>query len=266
MISNLIQKFENLSILFNMGNFFSREIKHNEFSILFNDKLPDDPYLNYVTKIKVKGNVNRFITEMESKFIEHKSKPCFYLLSYSLPKILEKILTNKGYKPFTTDAWMFFNLKKNVAKTEKPVKAKKIGKSKLAEFKNVFNEVYMKGEEDDPYKNLSHLYGEFMVRRFLKKNNTCKTEHFAVFSKNKMIGIIAMVHDRKVAGLYALAVLPDYRKMGAGKALLSACILRAKELKLSHLFLNTEKNSRNEKIFKKLGFKTEFVAKQFYKP
>jgi len=256
----LIEKFENLNILFNMGDFFSREIKNTRCSILFNDELPEDPYLNYATKIKIKGNTAQAIKEIESIFVKHKSKPSFHILPYSYPKNLGSLLKKMGYKPFAIDSWMFFDLEKNTERSETSVKIKKTGASEIQEFKHVFNEVYMNGEEDDPYKNLSHLYGEFMVRRFGAKKKECETEHYSAFIGNKMVGVIALEHDKKIAGLYALAVLPEYRNMGAGRTLLVACIERAKELKLGHIFLQTEKGSRNEKIFKKIGFKTKFVG------
>ncbi len=261
----LVKRFENAHIAFNIGNFFSKEAKNTECSLLFNEKLPEDPYLNYATKIDVDGNIAAFVKHVETLFLKNKSKPSFYIMPYTRPKNLRKTLAKLGYRIFTIDAWMFIDIGKKID-AKKQVKIEAITKNEISEFKQVFNEVYMKGEKDDPYTGLSYLYGEFLERRFIQKKNNCKTESFAAIDGKKIVGTIVMAHDEKDACLYALAVLPRYRKIGIGSALLAACTGRAKKLNLENLFLQTKKDSRNEKIFKKLGFKTKFVAEQFYKP
>lgn len=265
MDKDLISKIEEAHILFNMGTFFSSEIKHEEFTILFNNELPQDPYLNYVTKIRIRKNSKLVIDHIEQIFAQNKSKPSFYLMPYTHPKNFKDILVKKGYSIFTRDAWMFFDLKKKV-QYDMEIRVRKITKKEIADFKRVFNEVYTKGEEDDPYKGLSYLYGEFLEKRLIKKQKEFVVEAYAAFMDDKLVGTIVIIHNRSIACLYALAVLPQFRNRGIGKALIAACIQRAQNMKLQQFFLQTEKNSRNEKIFSKIGFRTFFVAEQYYKP
>ncbi len=170
-----------------------------------------------------------------------------------------------GYTLFGKSAFMFFYLKNKIENT-KNITVRKIKKKEIKEFKGVFNEVFTKGEKDDIYKGVSPLYGEFLQKRLKGKKKGCYAEPFAAFADRKLVGTVVIIHNKIDGYIYALAVLPEYRKMGAGKALLGACVKRAQEIKLENLCLATEKDSRNEKIFSKIGFKTKFVVKQLWKP
>ena len=162
---------------------------------------------------------------------------------------------------------MFFDLtKKPLQSKATPITVRSITAQELHAFKRVFNEVYMKGEKDDPYTNLSHWYGEFVERRFLRKEKSGETSYVAAFIGDAMVGTISLEHDRKNGGIYSFAVLPAYRRQGVGTALLGHCIALAQELRLKRLFLQTKKDGRNEKIFAKLGFTTLFTGRQWYKP
>ncbi len=90
MDAKLIQRFEDVYILACMGDFFTREIKSKQCSIVFNDELPDDPYLNYATKIEFKKDAKGLVKEIEDIFIVHKSIPSFYILPYTKPNSLQK--------------------------------------------------------------------------------------------------------------------------------------------------------------------------------
>jgi ribosomal protein S18 acetylase RimI-like enzyme len=252
------ERFEDASINFNMGNFFSRSVRMKGCILLVNDELADDPYLNYATRIRAGKNARKLIRTVEAFFIARGSRPAFYLTPSTQPGSFRKTLVSLGYVPFCSDAWMFFDLKKSPM-PDKKISVRKITKKELKEFKRVFNEVYTKGEEGDPYAGLSPLYGKFLVKRFSNR----QAEHYAAFLGRKMVGTIVIVHDNKDACLYALAVLPEFRKMGVCRSLIASCVARAKELEMQNLYLQTEKNSRNEMIFKKLGFITKFVADGF---
>lgn len=252
------KEMENAHILFNMGDFFTKEIKNKNYSILFNDELPTDTYLNYATKISVKNNIEKFIDKTEKKFRKHKSIPAFYIMP-NTAKTLENSLLKRGYSIFSTDAWMI-----PTKSIESKINARLLRKEELEDFIRVYIEVFTKGEKDDPYHDMSPLLGEFLHRR-LTTRHKCKTEAFAAFIGNNLIGTVCLIYNNKYACVYSLAVLPEYRNKGAARSLLSKCVERTKELKVK-LFLQTVKGSRNEKIFKKLGFKTIFIGKYLYKP
>lgn len=247
-----VKEMEDAHNLFNLGDFISREIKHKNYSIVFNDELPDDLYLNYVTYAdKIDES---FIENIENIFKKHKSIPNFYVDSK-----IEKFLIKNGYKVFATDVWMI-----STKQIKSKLNAQKLPKTKIIEFKNVYNEVFTKGEKDDPYKGMSHMLGEFVNRRLTTTKRKSKTEPYVVLMDRKIVGIVNLIYNKKYACIYSLAVLPKYRNSGICKALLSACVKRAQELKVK-LFLQTAKDSRNEDIFKKLGFKTIFVKSYLYR-
>lgn len=254
---NKINNMESAHIKFSMGDFFSKEIKKNTYSIIFNDELPTDIYLNHATNITAKNNIQNFIDRIENTFKKHGSIPAFYITP-TTTRLLKKVLLKRNYEIFDIDSWMT-----PTKKIKSQLNVRKINNNEIGEFVKVFTEVYTKGEEDDPYKNMSSLYGTFLKRRLITRHR-CKTEPFAAFLNDKIIGTIYITYDKNYACAYGLAVLPKYRNKGAGRSLLSKCVELAKELRVE-LFLQTSKGSRNEKIFKKLGFKTVFAGEYLYK-
>lgn len=262
---NEIKKIEKVLIKFNFGNFFSKKIKLTGGLALFCEDISDDTYLNYVTNIHVEGDINKFIQKVEKLYISKGSTPAFYILPTTFPKNMEKVLIKKGYKLFCSDAWMSFDLNKKVNMFSKNMIIRRAKLEELKIVKQVFNEVFTKGEPDDPYRNLSHLYGELFYKRIASKHGSYNSEVYVALIENKIVGICNILYDRETAILEGLAILPKFRKMGVAKALLHTCIKRAQDVGLKRLFLWTEKDSRNENVFVKCGFKTEVVSKTIAK-
>ena len=261
---NEIKIVQNSLIEFSRGNFFTKIAKLRDGTALFNEQLPRDLFLNYVTNINSK-DIKKFILKIEKLYVSKGSMPSFYILPNTVPKNAGKILVKIGYVKFSSDAWMSFDLNKNVNSLNNDLEIRQSKKEELEIVKHIFNEVFSKGEKDDVYKNLPRLYGEILIKQISGKQKYYKSEMYVAIKNNKIIGICNLLYDRGTAVLESLAVLPKYRKLGAAKSLLYICVKRSQELKLRRIFLITEKGSRNEKIFMKCGFKTVAVAKQLYK-
>ena len=90
-------------------------------------------------------------------------------------------------------------------------------------YLNYATRINTKGEPEDPYQELSPLYGEFLTRRFRQKSANFKVESLAAFSGKKIVGTAELAYDREIAIIYALAVLPEFRDKGFGKGLLTKC-------------------------------------------
>jgi GNAT superfamily N-acetyltransferase len=66
------------------------------------------------------------------------------------------------------------------------------------------------------------------------------------------------------AGIYNVAVLPEFRRRGFGAAISHACVKEAyTQDNKTVVFLQTEAGSTNETFYKNLGFQSAFTAHCF---
>jgi predicted N-acetyltransferase YhbS len=105
--------------------------------------------------------------------------------------------------------------------------------------------------------NISHIcfkHEQGFARDFLHamlRNDDC--EMFLAFVNGNPVGtgILSLINDE--AGLYRLAVLPEYRKVGVGSELVKFRINRAKEKGYDRVFSQNFEASKS--MFRKLGFR-----------
>lgn len=81
----------------------------------------------------------------------------------------------------------------------------------------------------------------------------------------KVVGYICVSHFEEEAQLLNLAVHPDFRKSGTGRALLSSALYRLKENGCKNIFLEVrESNSTSIKFYEKSGFRQSGNRKNYY--
>lgn len=249
----------------NLNRDFATEVVGRPgYSIYLNSEIPEDPYLNFTTFIKT-NDPKSLIEEVEAEFRSRRISPSFYISPTTEARGLEEKLVERGYQLHAHDAWMFFDPKKTLplAQTEAAIKKVETDKE-FGQFVKIFIEVYSKGQPDDPYQGLSPLYGKFLWKRFRRDEPESRGEYFLAILNGRPVGIASLLYNSEVAGFYSLAVLPPYRRLGIGRALQVARVKRALELGLRLIYLVTEVGSRNEKIFPKSGFQTEFNGKLYH--
>jgi len=258
MKTGLIQKIEDANLRLN-ESFATRIIRRPDVTIFLNEEIPDDPYLNLATKISDPENVESFVAEVSETFESRGIASSFYLSSYTSSKV-KSFLLAQGYGEFANDSWMFWDLnKESFSELIEGLEIKRVEtEQELDDFTKVFVEVYSKGEPDDPYQGLSPLYDKFLRKRFYQEGKDSEAEYYNAYWHGKAVGTGSLLHDGEIGGMFSLAVLPEFRKLGIGKALQARRVERARELDLQYLYLITEAGSRNEKIFAKAGFRTEF--------
>lgn len=262
---SLFNKIEDANIRFNQ-DFWTKVVKQPDSLILLNEEIPDDPYLNYATKIFEFKKNSPFINKTEEIFHKENTPPTFYIAPYT-PKELVDVLQKEGYQPFAHDAWMFFDPSSQAPSI--PVENLEIKKvqteEELDKFTEVFVEVYSKGEPDDPYQGLSPLYAKFLKKQFHRTGPSFAAEFYLALFDDEAVGTGTLFYDQEIGGLYGLGVLPKVRRLGIGKSIQSTWVRRAKELGLKYIYLVTEVGSRNEKIFTKFGFETKFMGLELTK-
>lgn len=265
MFSKYVNKLQDAHIKFNIGFFFSNKIIMKDAVILLNEALPKDSYLNHATKLESKGDTDVFIDKIEKTMLSRGIVPAFYLLPKSKPSNLEKCLKRRGYELFCHDAWMMFRKKNAAVRENSSFQIRLAKRNEFATVRHVFNEVFTKGEEDDPYKGLSPVYGDLTLKRLLHKSKDYDSIFFVALVSGKIVGVCNLLYDGKIAAIEGLAVLPKFRNMGIGTSLLLACAKTAQNFGIKDIYLGTEKNSRNEKIFKTIGFHTKMAVKVYCK-
>lgn len=82
---------------------------------------------------------------------------------------------------------------------------------------------------------------------------------------NEPIGYIGMYKIFNEGDITNIAVKPQYRGMGIGKALMREIIDRARELEISQLMLEVrESNQAAIGLYKEMGFENAGIRKNFY--
>lgn len=263
MDSASIRKIELANVYFNR-DFATEVTQRPNYTLYLNREIPDDHYLNFATFIET-NDPAALIKEVETKFRTRGISPSFYISPTTHAPGLEAKLLENGYQLAAHDAWMFFDPKETPppAKTAAVIKRVETDQE-FDQFTKVFVEVYSKGEPDDPYQGLSPLYAKFFWQEFKNKNKDYASEYFLAFWDGEPVGTAVILYNREIAGFYGLAVLPQFRQLGIGRALQVARVERARERGVKFIYLVTAVGSRNEKIFPKSGFHTKFTGKLYH--
>jgi GNAT superfamily N-acetyltransferase len=232
-----------------------------EAEIYINSELPHDRFLNYACGVTSPANIPAFVRQVEDVFCRYGATPSFVIAPYTSEKLKNYLLEN-NYRLSAKNAWMFFD---PASKLPKP-KADSLELRRIenqAEFENfaqVMVEVFSKGEPDDPYQGFSPQWGKILLKQFQERNPDYLLETYLAYLSGELAGGAQLLYADGVAFLDWLSVLPRFRRRGVGSALQQIRANEAERLGAEHICLITEAGSRNERIFTKSGFKTEFVS------
>jgi ribosomal protein S18 acetylase RimI-like enzyme len=76
-------------------------------------------------------------------------------------------------------------------------------------------------------------------------------------------GVVLMIVHEGIAGIYAVATPPQFRKNGVSTSILKHAVIEAKKLGCSTITLQVKNGSYAESLYRKLGFKTAFEMQIF---
>ncbi|WP_053364624.1 GNAT family N-acetyltransferase [Bacillus sp. FJAT-27251] len=94
---------------------------------------------------------------------------------------------------------------------------------------------------------------------------------FGAFADDRLIGVVTLVPDTKIkikhrAHIFAMYVTPNFRRTGAGRALIAKALSQAKENGTEQLYLTvTASNEPAKKLYQSFGFTTYGVDKNALK-
>jgi ribosomal protein S18 acetylase RimI-like enzyme len=104
-------------------------------------------------------------------------------------------------------------------------------------------------------------FDETLKKAFEKLIGNIDCENYLVYSENKAVGAGVLFPNKKTGGIFNIATLPEYQKMGYGKAMMLFLMNRALELGLEHLLLLSSPVA--VKLYTDLGFEKAFDVEIF---
>lgn len=211
----------------------------------------DDYYCNL-------AHIYNFNNQAIKKIINFFKKRELPVALYVLDKKIEEVIQN-DYKQVNEDIYMI--IEKPIRFESNEIKVKQVSnQNEEDEFLSIFQKVFCEG--DGVYGGISKGYLD-AIKQYFKKFPKKKHKDFIASIDGITVGTISIIIQNNLVIASSLAVLPKYRGLGVSKALLSVALNPFIEKKLCTLC--TEHNSVNEKIYKKIGFKTVGTAKTYLK-
>ena len=198
-------------------------------------------------------------------FFKKKDRiPAVCVTPFTRPKGLPSLLKDSGFKVQEKEAWMFYKKQDNMQ--DMPENIRIILVETEEDEKNyisIFRKAYGGATPDEPYGELPPEYCELIIDSFRKESGSNKVLNLVAYPDDKPAGIASVLFSDNYAYIYSIAVVPEKRRKGISSALARYCISKAQKKNIENIFLITEHESTNEKIYEKLGFSTGFIGEIF---
>jgi ribosomal protein S18 acetylase RimI-like enzyme len=238
------------NISLNVGQYITDLIEDDDM-ILIHDEYANDNYWNYAYLKQPKLDLEK----VKRYYHDKELAASVYFLESEENQSIENNLAADGFELAYSDAIMVFHGQAH--EFEQKFEIKEVADPKLEkDFLKVYKEVFVDAGED-VYSGLTDGYLRNIENYFI---NYPKSNRYDVvaYKDNEPVGIATVVYDDDYALLMNGAVSPSYRRMGIAKDLSNKCINKFSD---KIIFLSTEKDSTNEAIWQRIGFKTEAVGK-----
>jgi GNAT superfamily N-acetyltransferase len=233
--------------------FFTDFKKVASATLFWSDKITDS-FWNYASFINAK-QPEELIKEVVEFYKSKNRKPAFYLTPWTKPKNFESVLQSHGFKLAYKDAWQVYTGKHEISLPGnlefREIKTRK----EMRVFVDTFNKAFS-GAPGDPYGALPKEYGETVDLTFGKK----RWKNYIVYSNGTPVATGSIAISKDCAGIYSIGTHPDFRKKGFGTAIVNFCTKEALAKGCEFIFLQTVKDSYNEKLYNKMGFETAFTG------
>ncbi len=253
-----IEKVEEVNWRMNKGFWISNIEETKEARFVFSDVIKDF-FWNFATGIETEDPEN-LIEEIEEFYRKREREPAAYITPNTEPEDLQSFLEEKGFSCQARDAWMFFQ--GGEVYRSRRLDFRLVDSDERAEkYMDVFRKSYGGAGENETYGELPEYYIEVLKNSFERQLSTEKIRDFLAFRDEELVGIGTVNFQDGFAGLFSIGVLPEHRGKGIGSEIVAFLVEKAQERSPEEIFLQTEKDSKNEEFFKKNGFETEFEGK-----
>lgn len=132
-----------------------------------------------------------------------------------------------------------------------------------AEMADVFDEVYCQGKGNVGFNSIARDYVD--VFRNIAPNPPSKAFHIGVDIGDECVAISNVNMIGEMAGLYSVAVRPDYRRKGLGRLVATEGIKLAAKEGAKQIILQTAPDSPLQTMYESVGFKPVFVSELLIK-
>lgn len=226
------------------------KIKETENYILVTLENFPIPFFNRALRINTnKEKVPKVINEVIKHFSSHGMPACFTITPFTEPEDFSEHLIRRGFKLIQQQLIMAYKGGKNM-RLNPEVEVKRAKKSEVATWINIVRKGF-NYPEDFAFKTTSIIIEkeEFMP--------------YLAHISNKPVGCGMLYSENGVSGIYAMVTLPEYRRKGVASAVLHEMVLEYERSGDNLLTLGTEMGSPAERLYKKVGFQTEYIQSLF---
>lgn len=264
--TQFINQLDKFNICGNTGIAITERRNYENFGLVYSNLIKDFWY-NFIDSIKVnsKEELDKILEVAEKEINLHNRKLCIAMLprdKYVYNK-RDVLFEKSKYECISEETWMIYTDFENVneIKTNCEINIKLEKTDDMELFGDIMYQTFSTGDSDDPYGQLDAGYRE-AYRDYKEVNNVYKQECYFIKNENTIVGLVNVIYDDEIFGIYGLAVKNEYRNKGIGKEVLKQLLERCSILNRKVVFLQTEKGFYPEQIYKKIGFKE--VCTEYY--
>ena len=245
--SEKIKALEQLHYTMQLGGYFT-ELKHIPGADCAFTTRFTDVWYNQAYNIDNTANPRETLESIENYFRERDRHSCVYT-SVATNKSFVSELEKQGYGVFEEESWMFAPvINEGSDKSDFKISA-------VIETYEDFATVYRLGlpgpEVEDYIEAAIHIH----------KNTPegIQIDYLIAYQDNQPVGMLGLHLTNQIGGVYAVATVPEFRGKGVANALNSEAHKLAQAANCTHLMLQTVSGETSEKVFKKMGYQTEFI-------
>ena len=251
------------------GIFIDEEIRLGYAAVYISNIITDE-FSNYALAYSFESQTKELVHEIEKTLEEKHRKPAIYITPATLPTNLGDILVNNfGYSKSWTDAWMTFQNNAVLPDWEKTKEIVHIGDN--PKLISMFGDVIRKAYSGP--KTPENPYGGIPMDSFIEATRAAlsnpslinKFEGYLAISDGKPVASSLLIHDDQTGYVCGVASVPEVRGKGFGKLVSQYAIKRSIHIGCKNIWLATERDSKNEEFYKRIGFQTEFVCTCYVK-
>jgi len=213
---------------------------------------------NHAADIDVREDEAENLLEVVTRHFVSKGSPDvrFRTTALTRPRSFSVFLRNHGFARSKEDeeSAMVFKGKDLEDKLNPKVKVKEISESEVDVYSRLLLATF-----EMPFEWKKGV--DAFIREFMRKGAKC----YLAYVGKKPVGISGLLSFMKTGGVFNVGTLKTYRRQGIGTTLVAQTVMDSiKEGNTLHI-LYTEKEGNPERLYRKIGFKTDHTVVWFVK-
>lgn len=244
---NQLKNIEQNEIVF-FAHHRSKRTMHPH-ALLLVSPYPEITIWNFAGAINcAESEVEALIEDVEAHFQSHEQMPSFRINQLTRPPLLEELLIERGYSVCESMSSMILD-----SKYQSPVIPNEIDVRVMKSDEEIaqFTRVQIDGFGGSPGSQWDDWFLDTNLRNSQREDHTFYLAEY----EGRAAGVsLAIYTTSGVCGIYAVATLEEYRKIGVARALFAHVIADARESGHDLITLSTALDGPAERVFGRLGF------------